>query len=96
MESFTKGGRTELAEKEQAEIGMIEGYLPKAAEEAEIRQIVHGAIEYLQKDAGGVRPGPKDIGPIMNVTKQRIMASGLWADGKLVSEIVKAELAKQG
>jgi uncharacterized protein len=96
VESFTKGGRTELAEKEQAEIGMIEGYLPKAAEEAEIRQIVHGAIEYLQKDAGGVRPGPKDIGPIMNVTKQRIMASGLWADGKLVSEIVKAELAKQG
>ena len=38
VESFNKGGRTELAEKEQAEIGMIEGYLPKAAEEAEIRQ----------------------------------------------------------
>ena len=96
VESFTKGGRTELAEKEQAEIGMFEGYLPQAAGEAEIRQIVHGAIEYLQKDAGGVRPGPKDMGTMMTVTKQRIMASGLWADGKLVSDIVKAELAKQG
>src|ERR1700761_5110027 len=96
VESFTKGGRTELAEKEQAEIGMIEGYLPRSADETEIREIVHHAIEHLQKDAGGVRPGPKDMGPIMNVTKQRIMASGLWADGKIVSEIVKAELSKQG
>src|SRR5271170_7545813 len=40
VESFTKGGRPELAAKEQAEIGMIEGYLPKSAEEAEIREIV--------------------------------------------------------
>src|ERR1700749_237311 len=52
VESFTKGGRTELAEKEQAEIGMIEGYLPRSADETEIREIVHHAIEHLQKDAG--------------------------------------------
>jgi uncharacterized protein len=95
VESFTKGGRPELAEKEQAEIGMIEGYLPRSADEAEIRAIVHGAIEYLQKDAEGVRPGTKDMGTIMTVTKQRIMASGLWADGKIVSDIVKEELAKK-
>src|ERR1700734_3487273 len=37
VESFTKGGRTELAEKEQAEIAMIETFLPKAASEEEIR-----------------------------------------------------------
>src|SRR5258708_21671584 len=48
VESFTKGGRPELAAKEQAEIGMIEGYLPQAADEAEIRKIVQGAVEYLQ------------------------------------------------
>ena len=94
VESFTKGNRPELAEKERAEIGMIEAYLPRCAEEEEIRKIVQGAIEYLQKDAGGVRPGPKDMGTMMTVTKQRILASGLWADGKQVSDIVRAELAK--
>src|ERR1700761_5819815 len=83
VESFTKGGRTELAEKEQAEIGMIEGYLPQAAGEAEIREIVRGAIEYLQKDAGGVRPGPKDMGTVRTVTKQRIMGRRGWGAARL-------------
>ena len=91
VESFTKGGRPELAAKEQTEIGMIEGYLPQAAGE-EIRAIVHGAIAHLQKDAGGVKPGPKDMGVAMNVVKQWLLATGLRADGKLVSELVKAAL----
>jgi uncharacterized protein len=92
VESFTKGGRTELAEKEQVEIGMIEGYLPKAAGEDEIRAVVQGAIDTLTKD--GAKPGPKDMGTVMKVVQQRIFADGVRADGKLVSEIVKAELAK--
>ena len=50
VESFTKGGRPELAEKEQAEIGMIEGYLPQAAGEDVIRAVVLGAIDTLTKD----------------------------------------------
>jgi uncharacterized protein YqeY len=93
-ESFTKGGRPELAEKERLEIGMIEAYLPKAAGEEEIRKLVRGAIAHLQKDAGGVRPGPKDLGTAMQVAQQWIRAAGLRSDGKLVSELVKAELAK--
>jgi uncharacterized protein YqeY len=92
VESFTKGGRPELAAKEQTEIGMIEGYLPQAAGEDEVRAIVQGAIAHLQKDADGVKPGPKDMGVAMNVVKQRLLATGLRADGKLVSELVKAEL----
>jgi uncharacterized protein len=92
VESFTKGGRTELAEKEQAEIVMIEGYLPKAAPDDVIREVVLGAIDTLTKD--GARPGPKEMGTVMKVVQQRIFADGLRADGKLVSEIVKAELAK--
>ncbi len=92
VESFTKGGRPELAEKEQAEIVMIEGYLPKAAGEDVIRGVVLGAIDTLTKD--GARPGPKDMGTVMKVVQQRILADGLRADGKLVSEIVKSELAK--
>jgi uncharacterized protein YqeY len=94
VESFTKGGRPELAEKEKLEIAMIEGYLPQAANEDEIRTIIQGAISHLTKDADGVRPGPKDLGTMMRVVQQRILASGLRADGKVVSEIVRAELGK--
>jgi uncharacterized protein len=94
VESFTKGNRPELAAKEQAEIGMIEGYLPKAAEDHVIREVVRGAIDTLTQDNGGTRPGPKDMGTLMKVVQQRIFADGLRADGRLVSEIVKAELAK--
>ena len=94
VEQFTKGGRPELAEKETAEIKMIECYLPQSASEEEVLAVVRGAIEHLAKDAGGTRPGPKDIGPAMRVIKQRLLASGIRADGSMVSEMLKAELAK--
>jgi uncharacterized protein len=94
VESFTKGNRPELAEKERLEIQMIEAFLPKAVGEDVIRGVVRGAIDTLTKDCGGNKPGPKDMGPLMKVVQQRILADGLRADGKLVSEIVKAELAK--
>ncbi len=92
VESFTKGDRPELAEKERVEIGMIEAYLPQAVGEDVIRGVVQGAIDSMTVD--GKKPGPKDMGPLMRVVQQRILADGLRADGKLVSEIVKAELAK--
>ncbi|MBB5340309.1 GatB/YqeY domain-containing protein [Tunturiibacter gelidoferens] len=92
VESFTKGGRPELAAKEQTEIGMIEGYLPQAAGEDVIRGVVQGAIHTMSE--GGAKPTPKEMGAVMKVVQQRILADGLRADGKLVSEIVKAELAK--
>jgi uncharacterized protein YqeY len=92
VESFTKGDRPELAEKERLEIGMIEAFLPKAVGEDVIQGVVRGAIDSLTVD--GKKPGPKDMGPLMRVVQQRILADGLRADGKLVSEIVKAELAK--
>ena len=92
VELFTKGGRPELAAKEQAEIAMIEGYLPQAAGEDVIREVVAGAIDTMTVD--GKRPGPKDMGAVMKVAQQRILADRLRADGKLVSEIVKSELAK--
>ena len=94
VESFTKGGRPELAEKERVEIGMIEGYLPKESSVDEVRKVVEEVIAHLQKDAGGVRPGPKDMGTAMQVVRQWLLAAGMRADGKLVSEMVKAELNK--
>lgn len=91
VEQFTKGNRPQLAEKEQLEIAMIEGYLSKAASEDDIRAVVKGAISHLKHDGGKL--GPKDLGTAMRVVQQRLQASGVRADGKLVSEIVKAELA---
>jgi uncharacterized protein YqeY len=94
VESLSKGGRLEEAEKGRLEIGMIEAYLPQVAGEQEIRKLVRGVIAHLQKDAAGVRPGPKDLDAAVQVAQQWIRAAGLQSDGRLVSEIVKAELAK--
>lgn len=92
VESFTKGNRPELAEKERVEIGIIEAYLPQAAGEDEIRAVVQAAIAQIAE--GGTKPGPKEMGSVMKGVQQRIQTGGLRADGKLVSELVKAELAK--
>ncbi len=94
VESFAKGNRPELAEKERVEIGIIEAYLPQAAGEDEIRTVVQNAIDQMTKNAGGVRPGPRDMGTAMQLVQQWIRADGMRADGRLVSELVKAELAK--
>ena len=92
VESFTKGNRPELAAKEQAEIAMIETYMPQSAGEDQIREIVQTAIAHMA--ASGAKPGPRDMGAAMKIVQQRILADGLRADGKVVSEMVKAELAK--
>jgi uncharacterized protein YqeY len=94
VEQFTKGNRPELAAKEEVEIVLIDGYMPKAAGEDDIRAIVAGAVEHITKDNGGTKPGPRDMGAVMKVAQQRILADGIRADGKMVSEIIKAELAK--
>ena len=94
VEQFTKGNRPELAAKEQVEIGLIDAYMPKAAGAEEILAIVQGAVEHIAAGNGGVRPGPKDMGAVMKVVQQRLLADGIRADGKAVSETVKAELAK--
>ena len=93
VESFTKGDRPELAAREQAEIAMIETYMPQAAGEDQVREIVQTAIADLAASSGA-KPGPRDMGAAMKLVQQRILATGLRADGKLVSEMVKAELAK--
>jgi uncharacterized protein YqeY len=93
VDSFTKGNRPELAAREQAEIGMIEAYMPQAAGEDQVREIVIAAIAQLAETTGQ-KPGPRDMGAAMKLVQQHIQATGLRADGKLVSELVKAELAK--
>ena len=94
IEQFTKGGRLELAAKEQVEIELIDGYMPKAAGEDDIRAIVQGAIERITADNGGTKPGPKDMGTVMKLAQARALADGARIDGKVLSELVKAELSK--
>ena len=90
-EQFTAGGRPELAEKEQEEIKLLEAYLPQTAGEEEIRTVIQGAIAHLAE--AGPKPGPKDMGPAMRIVQQRILASGLHADNRTVSTILKEELS---
>ncbi len=91
IEQFTKGNRPELAEKEAAEITVIEEYMPKSAGEDELRALVAATVAELR--AGGASLGPKDMGSVMKAAQAKIQASGLRADGKVVSEMVKAALA---
>jgi uncharacterized protein YqeY len=92
VEQFTKGNRPELAAKEASEIVLIEGYMPKAASEAEIRKLVEETLAELA--CSGTNLGPKDMGTAMKAVQARIQAAGIRADGRQVSDIVKAELAK--
>lgn len=91
MEQFTKGNRPELAAKEAAEIPVIEHYMPKVADEGQIRTIVQGVIAELT--VGGVKPTAKDMGGVMKTVQARLQAEDLRADGKQVSDMVRAALA---
>jgi uncharacterized protein YqeY len=86
VEQFTKGGRQEMADKEAAEITLIEAYLPKSAGEAEI-------IAAMVDMTGPLTM--KDMGTVMKAAMARFAAEGLRVDGKVVSEAVKKELAGQ-
>lgn len=92
-EQFTKGGRPELAAKEQEEIVLIDGYMPKAASEDDIRTLVTAAIAKVTAETGA-KPSAKEMGLVMKATQAAIGAAGIRADGRLVSELVKSELAK--
>ncbi len=87
VEQFTKGGRQEMADKEAAEIVLIESYLPKAAGEDEIVAGVKATIAEMGS------PTMKDMGTVMKNTMARFNGAGMRVDGKMVSEAVKRELA---
>lgn len=83
-EQFRQGGRDELAAKEEAEIKIIEGYMPAAAGDEEIDAAVEAAIA----ETGA--SGPKEIGKVMKAAMARL--AGKNADGKRVNEKVRARL----
>ena len=85
IEQYEKAGRTELVAKEQAEIDVIEIYLPQAASTEEIELAVVAAI--AETGASSM----KDMGKVMKATQAAL--AGKNADGKTVSEVVKAKLS---
>ena len=83
IEQFTKGGRNDLAEKEQAELAMIEKYLPAQMDETAISAVVDRVFSDLAPQ------GPKDMGRVMKETMARLQGQ---ADGKLVNQLVRQKL----
>jgi uncharacterized protein YqeY len=86
IEQFQKGGRQELADKEAAEIKIIEAYLPKALGEEEIAAAVKATIAEMGT------PTMKDMGTVMKNSLAKLQATGARVEGKTVSEIVKKQL----
>ena len=84
IEQYEKAGRQELVDKEQAEIDVIETYLPQAASQEEIEQAVAAAI--AETGATSMR----DMGKVMKAAQAAL--AGKNADGRIVSEIVKSKL----
>jgi len=84
IEQFTKGGRTDLADKEQAEIVILNTYLPASASDDEIAAAVTAAIA----ETGAT--SAKDMGKVMKAVMAGL--AGKTVDGKKVSETVKAKL----
>ena len=86
IEQFQKGGRQEMADKEAAEIKLIEYYMPKAMGAEEITAIVKAALVEMGS------PTIKEMGVAMKNVMAKLQATGARVEGKMVSEIVKKQL----
>ena len=84
IEQFTKGGRQDLADKEAAEIHVLDAYLPPAADSAAVERAVAEAIQ----ETGAA--SPKDMGRVMKAAMAKL--AGQSVDGKAVNELVRQKL----
>lgn len=87
VEQFRAGHRSDLADKEEKEIGLLQAYLPKQLTKEELLAEVKAAVA-----AAGAR-GPKDMGAVMKALLPKVQGR---AEGKAVSDAVKAQLAALG
>jgi uncharacterized protein len=84
IEQYKQGGRPELAEKEAAEIKVIETYLPAALDEAALAKIVEETIT----EQGAT--SAKELGQVMKTVMAKL--AGQTVDGKVVNQLVRAKL----
>ena len=87
IEQYEKAGRQDLADKERAEIAVIEGYLPQSASREEIEQAVAAAVQ--ETGASSMR----EMGQVMKAVQARL--AGQSVDNRIVSELVKAKLGSK-
>src|SRR3989304_4197640 len=87
VEQFSKGGRQEMADKEAAEMRIIEAYLPQAVGEEELVATVGAVISEMA--ASGTAPAMKDMGAVMKSVMAKCAAAGARVEGKVVSDAVK-------
>jgi uncharacterized protein len=85
IEQFAKGGRQDLVDKETAEVGILQAYLPAAVDPAVVERAVLEAIS----ETGAA--SPKDIGKVMKSAMAKL--AGNVIDGKTVNECVRAKLS---
>ena len=86
IEQFTKGGRVEMAQKEQKEMDMLKGYLPPELSADETKKVIDEII--LAIGASGI----KDMGRVMKEANTKLAGK---ADGKLVSDLVREKLSNE-
>ncbi|HSL23025.1 MAG TPA: GatB/YqeY domain-containing protein [Vicinamibacterales bacterium] len=84
IEQFQKGGRQDLADKEAAEITVLEAYLPPPISEAELSEAIEAAVT----ETGAA--SPRDMGKVMKAVMAKLADRA--ADGRVVSEMVKRRL----
>jgi uncharacterized protein YqeY len=84
IEMFQSGGRADLVERETREKALLESYLPQAP----TREVVEEAVKAIIAELGVT--SVKDMGRVMQASKERLPG----ADGKLLSEVVRAQLAR--
>jgi len=84
LDQYEKAGRTDLAEKEQFELAVIQEYLPEQLSDEELNQIIKSVI--TEQGASSAR----DMGPVMNALRSQVQGR---ADMKAVSQAVKEQLS---
>jgi uncharacterized protein len=84
VEMFTKGGRNDLAEKESAEIAILETYLPAAASDEDMSKAIEAAIAETGANS------PKQMGLVVKAAKAKL--EGKTVDGKVLSDRIRAKL----
>ena len=85
-EQFRKGNRPELAEREEAEIAVLRGYLPAEASD----EAIAAAVETAVAETGAA--SPKDMGKVMKAALAALQAAGTPADGRKVNEAARRRL----
>jgi uncharacterized protein YqeY len=83
-DAFDQGGRPELADRERAEGAVLEGYLPKQLDDAELADLVRAAV--IEANA----TEPRELGAVMKLVQPRVAGR---ADGRRVSDEVRRQLS---